>query len=210
MRVVLLLMSAGLNAWAQPAPMMECVEFPYPDFPRQLWERELVWMKNVGVGCVALPAGSESEIRAVLVPVRTLGLKAWVLQALPEKQGTLEPLMQAHGGPVAWVGPGAVPQPVVRLSALDPHALWKSRDALVQQAGTLLWTHVESTLTPEFHRGAIAFTGEEQPSLSALRRETQLLNCWAPMMGQLGVEQPVRPVLGQLPHSVSARQLVSA
>ncbi|MDQ6675657.1 MAG: hypothetical protein M3Z09_00005, partial [Acidobacteriota bacterium] len=42
------------------------------------------------------------------------------------------------------------------------------------------------------------------------RRETQLLNCWAPMMGQLGVEQPVRPVLGQLPHSVSARQLVSA
>jgi len=189
--------------------MMECVEFPYTDFPRQLWERELVWMKNVGVGCVALPAGPETTIRDVLTPIRTLGLKAWVLQALPELQGSLEPLMQAHGGPVSWVGRDSVPQPVVRLSALDPHALWKSRDALEHQAGTMLWTNVESTLTPEFHRGAISFTGEEQPSLSALRRETQLLNCWAPMMGQLGAEQPVLPVAGKLPGFISARQLVS-
>ena len=43
-------------AVASPAPEAEpqreyvhAVEFPYYFYPRQLWERELVWLKTIGV-----------------------------------------------------------------------------------------------------------------------------------------------------------------
>jgi hypothetical protein len=52
--VALLLLLAGLA----PAPetrhgFVQAVEFPYYAYPPQLWERELVWLKNLGIDTVA-------------------------------------------------------------------------------------------------------------------------------------------------------------
>ncbi len=52
--VALLLLLAG----AAPAPepprgFVQAVEFPYYAYPPQLWERELIWLKNLGVDTVA-------------------------------------------------------------------------------------------------------------------------------------------------------------
>ena len=51
--LVLLLVTAGLA----PAPEMrphfvQAVEFPYYSYPKWLWERELVWLKNLGIDTV--------------------------------------------------------------------------------------------------------------------------------------------------------------
>ncbi len=55
----LLLAVAGLApAFAAPAPkpaVVEAVEFRYYLFPHQLWERELVWLKTIGVRTVEFP-----------------------------------------------------------------------------------------------------------------------------------------------------------
>ena len=47
---VLALLAAGC-AW--PAEFVQAVEFPYYHHPRPLWERELVWLKNIGIRTIA-------------------------------------------------------------------------------------------------------------------------------------------------------------
>ena len=42
-----------ISAAAAPPPMVQAVEFPYYLLPRPLWERELVWLKTIGVQTVA-------------------------------------------------------------------------------------------------------------------------------------------------------------
>jgi hypothetical protein len=52
--VLLLLCAAALPAPPAdtPHPYVQAVEFPYYLYPRALWERELVWLKNIGVQTV--------------------------------------------------------------------------------------------------------------------------------------------------------------
>ena len=62
MRLLLLLLALAPSLAAQPAftaaepatpaEVVQAVEFPYYAYPRSLWERELVWMKTVGIRTV--------------------------------------------------------------------------------------------------------------------------------------------------------------
>ena len=40
---------------AAAAPFVHAIEFPYRTFPQQFWERELVWMKNIGIDKITVP-----------------------------------------------------------------------------------------------------------------------------------------------------------
>jgi len=201
----MLLMAASAVAGPEATKVVQCVEFPFAGMPPQLWERELVWMKNIGVTCVAFPSLPDAPLLTV---ARKLELPVWIINPPP---GPLaDTLLEAHGGPVYWVGTAAIPQPIHRLSALSPASLAQARTIAESQTGTVLWTDVETTATPALHRGALAFNGEEQPTLTALRRQLQLLRQWQPLLGQLTVEQAVLLAAGKLPDSVSARQLTAA
>src|SRR4030088_1588566 len=97
--LVLLALSAPAAPPATPAPKsgyVYAVEFPYYLYPRALWERELVWLKTIGVRTVefSIPwnwhqiqpgefdvAGRASSGRALLGLthlLRNLDLRAWV------------------------------------------------------------------------------------------------------------------------------------
>jgi hypothetical protein len=203
-----------LTALAQAASVFNCVEFPFSVFPRQYWERELVWMKNVGIRSVALDARSVSEeqdLMTILRTLRHLELTAWV-RVSPSAAAlnkALEPMLVAHGGPIEYLN-NAAPQPVTRVSALSPGALAMSRTTLATTRGTLLWTDVEDTLRPEFHRGAISFLGEEQPSIGSLRRDASLIGYWQAGLDRLTVVKEVRPSATKLPDGMTARQLLTA
>jgi hypothetical protein len=49
--LLLLVFAAALPAAEPPPPpeFVQAVEFPYYLYPRTLWERELVWLKTVGI-----------------------------------------------------------------------------------------------------------------------------------------------------------------
>ena len=103
MRVfALFLVLAGLA----PAPelgheFVQAVEFPYYAYPQQLWERELVWLKNLGIDTVtfSIPwnwhqveadsldlAGRTSPRRDLIGLLRLLkraGLRAWIRPTPP-------------------------------------------------------------------------------------------------------------------------------
>ena len=59
MRPLLALLAWGPRGRTGPAPAsgeyVLAVEFPYYLYPRTLWERELVWLKNTGVETVESP-----------------------------------------------------------------------------------------------------------------------------------------------------------
>jgi len=100
--VALFLLLAGLA----PAPEMrhgfvQAVEFPYYAYPPQLWERELVWLKNLGIDTVAFSipwnwhqedpetldlTGRTSPRRDLVGFIRLVkraGLQAWIRPAPP-------------------------------------------------------------------------------------------------------------------------------
>ncbi len=102
--LALLLLLAG----AAPAPelrpeFVQAVEFPYYAYPPQLWERELVWLKNLGIDTVVFSVpwnwhqvdsetldltGRTSPRRDLIGFVRLLkraGLRAWIRPAPPVK-----------------------------------------------------------------------------------------------------------------------------
>lgn len=196
MRFALLLFGVLTAAYANASqPFAQCVELPYPAMPRQFWERELVWMKNIGASCVAVP--DSPDLLYIVSIARKLELPLWILaeQRAAALRESLEPLTEAHGGPVRWIGFHTAPEPVTRISAMDVHALALSRAAFEKQAGTILWVDVESTDVPSPHRGAISFVGEEQLPLTAMRRGLQLLRQWQSLLGQLTAEQPVRAAI---------------
>src|SRR5262245_52378289 len=51
--VVLLAGVIPARAATQPPAIVQAVEFPYYLYPRALWERELVWLKSIGIQTVA-------------------------------------------------------------------------------------------------------------------------------------------------------------
>ncbi len=182
------------------AQFVNAVEFPTERLPRANWERELVWLKNIGVRDVS--AGEVSS--ALLQLLRRLEMRVWVRSpsALSEQD------MAAHGGPVKWMdGSAPVPQPVVRVSASDPAALFRSRAAIASGRGTLLWADVEDTLTTQgvFQKGAVSFAGNERAGAAIVRREAALLRTWTPLLSAARR----RSVSGRFPPGVQASALVS-
>jgi hypothetical protein len=194
-----------LLAWPAAA-VTQSVEFPWAVFPRALWERELVWLKNIGIAHVSLPPAPAPERQADLTDairiVRRLGLEADLEGPVPE---ALLAQTRAHGGPLT--DPPSVPP--IRISSLAPDALMRGRKALTSSAQAIVWTDVEDTLGPAgFHAGAVSFTGQEAPATAALRRNAQLSKFWGEVLASLhpmAGAAPVVPVPG-----VSAQQFVSA
>ncbi len=183
--LLLLLAAAPLPGW------VESVEFPWNTFPRQLWERELAWMKNIGVQHVSLPpAKSPAELVDLLKLLKSLQLEADLEGPIPQE---LEPYSRSHGGPLV----AALPGPVAKISALHPKALLESRKQLEAGSASLLWTDVEDTLRADgFHAGLVNFAGDEKSQALAIRRNAQLLHFWGAGFG--GLKQTRMP-LGNLP-----------
>lgn len=170
---LLLLLAAGASLWAAPR---EIVEFPYAQLPRQLWERELAWLKTLGIGGISLPPDGSQALRAeVLALLARLDLR--VIEA-----------------------------DVPRVSATAANSVVTSREAILK-GQSVLWTNVETTLTPELHAGAVALSGEDQGAANALRRDARLARYWAPLLDAAGASTAMRDFGKPLPALVTARQL---
>lgn len=203
----------------QNVAVFQCVEFPYTQFPRPLWDRELVWMKNIGVESVALSVPSDwapadpnpnHDLQTLLRTLHKLGLTAWVK---PERENTqlsqwIELQRESHGGPVVYFGVDQAPQPVHRVSLLSPLDLSHRREWMAARHGTLWWTEVESITAPEFRAGAVSFAGEESSTVPVLRKDLALLHFWGATLGTLKTERLVRPTGARIPVGVHARQFV--
>jgi hypothetical protein len=104
---------AALPAYAPPArEFVQAVEFPYYLYPRALWERELVWLKAIGIRTVefSIPpnwhetapdhydfTGQTSPRRdlvGLLRMLRRLDLRAWI-RPLPPVPGFPSPSLDA-------------------------------------------------------------------------------------------------------------------
>ncbi len=224
MRPLLSLLLVALSTAAQiPAKqnvsLFQCVEFPYIQFPRPLWERELVWMKNIGVESVALSVPGDwtpadpnpnHDLQTLLRTLHKLGLTAWVK---PERENAqlsqwIDLQRESHGGPVVYFGVDQAPQPVHRVSMLSPSDLSHRREWMAVRHGTLWWTDVESITAPEFHAGAVSLAGEESGTVPALRKDLALLHYWGATIGMLKTERLVRPAGSRFPSGVHARQFV--
>src|SRR6185437_7530051 len=196
-----LLTAAAIPA-AEPQPCVQAVEFPYFLYPQQLWERELVWLKNIGIHTVEFPvplqwhqldngqydfSGRTSPRRDLVGSIRLLrklGMEAWIAQPsnVPELRALLETQAASHGGPLI-----SRPASVATVSALEPDALARSRDALAAGRAAVLWTNVEDQLYPAgwqpapaapLVHGVIGLSGDEHPGALALRREAALARNW--------------------------------
>jgi hypothetical protein len=168
--ILILTLAAASPAW------VESVEFPWNAFPKPLWERELVWLKNIGITHVSLPPVQEAseltELTDVISIIRRLDIEADLEGPVPD---SLQSLTRAHGGPLTEPLPG----PPVRISVLMPTAVTRERELLASGTAALVWTDVEETLGPAgYHAGAINFAGEEKPAAIALRRSAQLSTYW--------------------------------
>ena len=96
---LLVALAAAAPSPAAPAPkpaVVEAVEFPYYLYPRQLWERELVWLKTIGIRTVefSIPwnwhelkpgefdftgrTSPRRDLAAFIRLLRRLELRAWV------------------------------------------------------------------------------------------------------------------------------------
>jgi len=192
-----------LIAGSAAAEFVQAVEFPYHQYPRPLWERELVWLRNIGIRTVAFsiptetrPGDPRADLPGLIKLLRRLELRAWIRGAAPRETAWLEPHLTSHGGPIAFADSPAVgapppPQPVSRLSATDPAALARSRRILAAGRGSLVWQDVEDTLAPLLRKGVVSFTGEERPGAAVLKRNAALLKCWAALLPSLRTERPL-------------------
>jgi hypothetical protein len=267
---LLLLFAATLPAPPAPAThnYVQAVEFPYYLCPRTLWERELVWLKNIGIETVefSIPwnwhqlkpgdfdftgrTSPRRDLVSFIKLLRKLNMKAWVRPLPPVREFLnngaptdsdanserdwlrhLEQLLATqtatHGGPVAYVEGAALtidaavpPSPVTTISAVDPAALARSRDALAATSpGALIWTHVEDALYPAgfaadptslLRPGAVGLSGDERPSAVPLRRSAALLQHWGAVRADLVSVAIPKPAAGKFPDGVTANELTSA
>jgi hypothetical protein len=249
---LLLLLVATAPAADPPAAFVQAVDFPYYLYPRALWDRELVWLKNIGVQTVAFTiprdyhqvapgdfditgrTSPRRDLTGFIKTLRKLGLRAWVRRTGDKGpdpawtrllEQTLTTQTASHGGPVAFVDDGALtidaaaaPAPVTTVSAIDPAALARSREALAR-GGALLWTNVEDALYPAgwpgapaslLRKGAVGLSGDEHPSTAGLRRTAALLRSWASMLPQMRPVPMPKPLTGKLPAGVTAAEFTSA
>ncbi len=223
---------------AVPAPFVQAVQFQYDLCPPNLWERELVQLKNIGIETVQFSVSTQwhqiaagdfdftgrtnprRDLARFVRLVRRVGLQAWVeTEAGPPQAlaAILAPQTLNHGGPIAWTAPplsgvdaATPPSPVHRIVATDPAALAQSREALATARGALLWTAAIDALYPGglLREGALGLNGEER-SATALRRDAALLHGWAPLLPAMQVAPAPKPVSGKFPDGVSAALLVS-
>jgi len=255
---------------AAPPEFVQAVEFPYYLYPRALWERELVWLKTLGIDTVEFSVpwnwhqvdgaafdftGATSPRRDLLGFIRLLRrleMRAWI-RPLPPVRGWLNngypagltqdrkaardwlnqldsllaPQTTKHGGPIAFVeGNAAVldspapPLPVTVISAHDPAAMNRSRQALAAAVGSLLWEDVEDAIypigwekpgAPIYRAGVVSLNGDERPTTLPLRRNASLLRHWGALLPAMKPEHahPVRLSTGRLPTGVVAIELVS-
>ena len=199
--ILILAFAAVSPAW------VESVEFPWNAYPRQLWERELAWLKNIGIGHVSLPPADSDADKARLAEaiqiVRRLDLEADLEGPVPD---SMMPLMRAHGGPLT----DALPGDAVRLSVLDKTALTRSRDILGSGASGLIWTDVEDRLASDgYHAGGVNFAGQERAATNGLRRDAFLSVYWAKTFPSLREVPGLRnPQMPGVPAGVSIRQFL--
>jgi hypothetical protein len=106
-----------------PAEYVQAVEFPYYLYPRAQWERELVWMRTIGVRTVefSIPwnwhqlqpgefdftgrTSPRRDLVGLIHVLRKLGLRAWV-RPLPPVEGWLNdgaPATADAGARAAWI-----------------------------------------------------------------------------------------------------------
>jgi hypothetical protein len=171
-RISSLIFTLAASAVLSPA-WVESVEFPWNAYPKPLWVRELVWLKNIGIMHVSLPPAQDADqLTDLLRILRRLDMEADLEGPVPD---SLQPLTRAHGGPLTDPLAG----PPVRISVLMPTATTRARELLTSGTAALVWTDVEETLGPGGYRpGAISFAGEEKPAAAALRRSAQLSTYW--------------------------------
>lgn len=178
------------------------VEFPYPNLPRAIWERQLAHLKEMGVSHVSLPAsGSAAQMDEVIAIVRRLGLEADLEGPIPER---LETLAKSHGGPLTDPPEGAV-----RIAATMARALENERKLLTAGTRAIVWTGVFEILTPEYQAGPIRLSGTEGPAAAIIRREAQMARFWGPQLAALPESQGARlaiPVEGLAVHQYIARK----
>ncbi len=111
-RLAALLLMALAAHTGRAADYLQAVEFPYYLYPRTLWERELVWLKNIGVQTVefSIPASYHSpqpgefdltgrtsprrDLVGFVRLLRKLGLRAWV-RPLPPVPGMVNARLDA-------------------------------------------------------------------------------------------------------------------
>jgi hypothetical protein len=195
-------------------PFVQAVEFPYRAFPQQLWERELVWMKNIGVDKITVPIGkgwSEADTAPLIKIIRRLGMKIYLNPqpggpSAADLNATLATQLEAHGGPVV-VG---LHLPVIRVSLQAPNALSLSRAAIAAR-GSLIWTGVEDTRDPTgFHRGAVSFAGAEDPSTGVLRRDALLLQYWSAMLSDMQMQKLKYAPVTKRVYPVSVTELTAS
>jgi hypothetical protein len=198
---LLALCAATASAW------IESVEFPWNRFPAQLAERELVWLKNLGIRHVSLPpSGDTARLREVINIVRRLRLEADLEGPIPED---LQPLSRAHGGPLTE----PLPHSAFRIAALSADTLNRERHAIGDRAPAILWSDVEDTIGPGgFRPGAVNFTGDEKPATAPLRRAALLSGFWGPSFEEMkpatgaGVQMPPG---AKSPEAVSVAEFLS-
>jgi hypothetical protein len=177
--LLLALFAAGARPAADvpPVTFVQAVEFPYYLYPPHLWERELVWLKNIGITTIEftvpsawhkLPSGQfdftgstspRRDLTGFVRLLRRVGLQGWVTadstSEIAPLAAILAPQTVNHGGPIAWADPllpgvdAPVPlTPVNRIPATGPDALAHSRDILAATHGSLLWTNAIDALYP--------------------------------------------------------------
>lgn len=181
------------------AAWVESVEFPFESYPRQFWERELAWLKNVGITHVSLPpARDANRLTDVLRIIRALGMEADLEGAVPD---AMQSLTRAHGGPLTD------PISATAISTLSVNATTHARELLESGAPALVWTDVEDTLGPAGYKaGAVNFAGEERAGTIPLRRNAQLSGYWSRGFGQFRETPGAGVKLGALPAGVTVRQ----
>jgi hypothetical protein len=225
MRATLLLFFTAAALAQAPREFIHAVEFPYHAYPRELWERELVWLRNIGIHTVAFPipeswhqpepgrydftgvTAGRRDLAGLLKLLRRLEMRAWVRGRVPAAARDV-----LSRGPLLREPAGRVEE----ISALASDALTRSRRALAGGFTGLLWRDVEDYIVPAgweqtpgttYRRGAVSVTGQESPAAAAVRRNAALLRHWDAVLRDLQ-PRPVRPAKGALPEGVTAVQLL--
>src|SRR3982074_3775768 len=107
-RLIALALLAAASSWG--AVFVQAVEFPYYHHQRGLWERELVWLKNIGIRTVAFSVGHNppkadprSDLAGFLKMLRRLGMRGWIYEVPRDLTAMLSMQLEQHGGPIAYV-----------------------------------------------------------------------------------------------------------